>query len=355
MQDNPFDSVDLLARVQQVLDDFIAERMPALTQISADSAILAEALHTYIRGGKRLRPAFAYWGYRSVGHPDSDAIVHAAASLEFLQACALMHDDVMDASDMRRGMPAMHKHFEVTHKDQQWSGSSELFGIGAAILVGDLALSWADEMLLESTFESQVLKQAKDMYDVMRTELMAGQYLDLLEQSRQGTDAHAARNVIRYKSAKYSIERPLHIGALLGGASQDHLKVLSNYGLAIGEAFQLRDDLLGVFGEAHVTGKPQGDDLREGKQTVLIAYAREHADKDISVLLDSHLGKNDLDDQTLGALHAALHDSGAVQRIEDDIDRLTEQALTAISTSTIPAPAQSALTQLAYLATQRTA
>ena len=354
MPENPLASVDLLPRVQSALDQFIQHRLPALADISADALILGESLHDYVRGGKRLRPAFAYWGYRSAGRPDCDQIIQAASSLEFLQACALIHDDVMDDSHVRRGKPALHKYFERLHQDSGWTGSAQLFGIGSAILVGDLALSWADEMLLLSGFDASLITRAKAMYDTMRSELMAGQYLDLLEQSRKGTSAESARNVIRYKSAKYSIERPLHIGAVLAGADDAHLKVLSDYGLAIGEAFQLRDDLLGVFGDAEVTGKPQGDDLREGKQTVLIAYAREHDDHATQKLLNDHLGQPDLQTQHIADLQDALHNTGAVSRIELDIETLTQQALAALSTDLIPDQTREALTHLAYLATQRT-
>lgn len=354
MQENPLSSVELLSRVQIALDEFITPRLTVLETTSPDSLVLGQSLHTYIQGGKRLRPAFAYWGYRSVGLPDCEAIIQAASSLEFLQACALIHDDVMDDSHVRRGKPAMHKHFEQLHRDAGWGGSAELFGIGTAILVGDLALSWADEMLLLSNFETSAINRAKAIYDTMRTELMAGQYLDLLEQSRKGTTADSARNVIRYKSAKYSIERPLHIGAALGGADESHMAVLSAYGLAIGEAFQLRDDLLGVFGQSDVTGKPQGDDLREGKQTVLIAYAREYDHQPTHTLLDEHLGNPNLNTSQLEDIHTALHETGAVARVESDIERLTHNALVALESDSIPTETRTALKHLAYLATQRT-
>lgn len=354
MEQNPLDENNFRDRVQGVLDDFVSRHEDVLGSISPDTMALASSLSTLLSGGKRLRAAFAYWGYRSTGAPDSDLIIRAASSLEFLQACALIHDDVMDGSDMRRGNLAVHKQFEKLHLDSQWQGSSVDFGAGSAILVGDLALSWADELLATSGLTPHAWQSAKAIYDTMRTELMAGQYLDLLEQSRRGTNVAAARNVIRFKSAKYTIERPLHMGAAMAQADDKHQLILSNFGLALGEAFQLRDDLLGVFGDSETTGKPSGDDLREGKQTVLIASAIEVCGPVERDFITKHLGSAHMSEDTIAKFQEILSSSGAVDRMENEIEELTTRALTAINNSRIDNESQLALEKLAILATQRT-
>jgi geranylgeranyl diphosphate synthase type I len=350
---NPLDEQNLRVRIQEVLDEFVLAHRPALDEASTDAALLCDSLQDLLLGGKRLRPAFAYWGYRSTGAPHNEQIIRAAASLELLQACALIHDDVMDGSDTRRGKPAIHRHFEQVHSTQNWQGSAAGFGLGAAILVGDLALSWADTLLCNAGLSSEELIRAKAVYDVMRTELMAGQYLDLLEQARQNTTAAQARNVIRYKSAKYTIERPLNLGAAIANADQAHQEILTTYGLALGEAFQLRDDVLGVFGTPDQTGKPAGDDLREGKQTVLIATARSANSAAVNTLLERHLGDPHISAQNIELLQDALLTTGAVDQVEAQISQLTEQALSALEAPTIESAAREALTQLAIMATQR--
>lgn len=324
-----------------------------LDAISPDVSVLAVSLTQLISGGKRLRPAFAYWGYRATGGEDSDALVRACAGLEFLQACALIHDDVMDSSDTRRGNPSTHKQFQALHEHGQWRGDALKFGEGAAILIGDLALSWADELLLTSGLAIDEVTRAKTVYDVMRTELMAGQYLDLLEQVRGNTTVERATNVIRFKSAKYTIERPLLLGAAIGDAPTELNEALSSYGLALGEAFQLRDDVLGVFGDQKTTGKPTGDDLREGKETVLVAYGRELGDDQLRSLLTDHLGNPSITSDHISDISARLVDCGALAAVETRIEEMTARAVAALATPLIANDAREALTELVRIATQR--
>ena len=355
MEQNPLDSNNLRARVQTALDDHVAQNRVLMSSVSQDTLFLVDSLSGLLAGGKRLRPAFAYWGYRAAGGADSDAVIRACASLEFLQACALIHDDVMDASDTRRGNPSVHKQFEALHTLNNWSGSGSLFGEGAAILVGDLALSWADEMLLTSGIDSAQTLRAKAVYDVMRTELMSGQYLDLLEQVRGQITQERAETVIRYKSAKYTIERPLHMGAAIADANVDLLTSLSSYGLSLGEAFQLRDDLLGVFGEPSITGKPAGDDLREGKQTMLIAFAYSHATANDCAVLTKHLGSNAISPAEIEILQDILINCGAQKFIEQRISDCLDAALTSLENPAYEIEVKNALTELAILATNRAA
>jgi geranylgeranyl diphosphate synthase, type I len=315
-----------------------------------------------VSGGKRLRPAFCYWGWRGAGAPDSDAAVRAATSLELLHACALIHDDVMDGSDTRRGRPAAHRRFEQMHEAAGWLGSPEAFGAGAAILLGDLCLAWADGLLYGSGLDDVALRRGKPVFDVMRSELMAGQYLDLLEQATGTGRVEDAMRVLRYKSAKYTVERPLQLGAALAGAPAALADTYSAYGLPLGEAFQLRDDVLGVFGDPAQTGKPAGDDLREGKRTLLVAFALAEASQAGAALLRARLGDPQLDGSGVEDLRDVITTSGALDRVEDLIGRLTGQALAALETASsalagpaaVAEPGAGALAELAHAATVRT-
>lgn len=354
----PLDAANLLPRVQATIDDVLQRQGALLASVSCDMEPLVAALRDLLAGGKRLRPAFAYWGWRGAASTGDlaahdDAVVSAVTGLEFLQACALIHDDVMDGSDTRRGLPAAHRRFAGLHRGEQWLGSPEAFGVGAAILLGDLCLSWADEVLLTADLPHDTLHSAKAIYDEMRSELMAGQYLDLLEQACGGGSVDRALQVVRYKSAKYTIERPLHIGAALAGAPASVFDAYSGYGLPLGEAFQLRDDVLGVFGDPEQTGKPAGDDLREGKRTVLIALATERADDTQRGHLRALLGDPGLDPSGVRTLRSIIEDTGALASTESMIDQLLEQSLDALRNEHISVEAQEILTGLAFAATRR--
>jgi geranylgeranyl diphosphate synthase, type I len=348
---SPLDVEDLRGRVQKVLDDVMTFQAARLDAVGTELAPMAEAITELLAGGKRLRPAFAYWGWRGAGGSDTEQAVRAVSSLELLQACALIHDDVMDGSDTRRGRPSAHRRFGTLHRGNRWSGSHEAFGVGAAILLGDLCLSWADELLMESGLSPDALTRGKHVYDLMRTELMAGQYLDLLEQAIGGGSVERAMRVVRFKSAKYTVERPLHLGAALAGASPELIAAYTRFGLPLGEAFQLRDDILGVFGDPEETGKPAGDDLREGKQTVLVAIAAEKATPRDAALLRRRLGDPALDADGVEQLRAVITSTGAPEAVEKLISTLVEQAMTALET--VASPAREVLGDLAVAATSR--
>jgi geranylgeranyl diphosphate synthase, type I len=350
---SPLDVDDLRPRVQKTVDDFIAGQREILDSVSDDLDPLIEAVSDLLSGGKRLRPAFCWWGYRGAGGADTEEAMRAASALEFLQACALIHDDVMDGSDTRRGMPSAHHRFAMLHRGSEWLGSPEAFGIGAAILLGDLCLSWADELLLTSGVPAAHLDAAKRVYDEMRTELMAGQYLDLLEQARGGGSVERAMRVVRFKSAKYTIERPLHMGAAMAGAHASITAAYTGYGLPLGEAFQLRDDVLGVFGDPEETGKPAGDDLREGKRTVLIATAMDRASHAEAAQIRRHLGDPGLDATGVALLRDVIADTGALAHAETLIESLTDQAIASLDSVDLAPPARDVLTGLAYAATRR--
>ncbi len=360
MSSSPLDAADLRSRVQKVVDSFLTQQEVILNGVGCDVSPLLDSVRTLLSGGKRLRPAFCYWGWRGAAPADQlsdpdfeESTVQAASSLEFLQGCALIHDDVMDGSDTRRGLPAAHRQFAAMHRGQQWAGGADKFGEGAAILLGDLCLSWADELLLNTALPQKSLSGAKRVYNEMRTELMAGQYLDLLEQARGGGSIERALRVVRYKSAKYTIERPLHIGAAIAQAPQSIFDSYTGYGLPLGEAFQLRDDVLGVFGDPEVTGKPAGDDLREGKRTVLIAIACERADKVQSRQIREKLGDQHLQLDDVSILREIIENTGALAYTENLIGELLNRAIDSLSNPDLNPDAAAVLTELAHAATTR--
>jgi geranylgeranyl diphosphate synthase type I len=348
----------LRPRIQEVLDTFLAGQRRLLGDIGPELTPLVDAAADLLGGGKRLRPAFCYWGWRGAGGADGPAIIAAAAALELFQAAALIHDDLIDESDTRRGRPAAHRRFAADHTNAGWDGDPEAFGTAAAVLLGDLLLGWSDELLSTAGLRSDELARARPIFERMRTEVGAGQYLDVLAGATRHTPpsqrADLARRVIRYKAARYSVERPLLLGGSAAGAADELLAAYSAYGLALGEAFQLRDDVLGVFGDPAQTGKPAGDDLREGKQTLLIAYAAEHATAAQAETLDHLVGDPGLTTDGVAELRTLIVDTGALDRVEKLVAELVEQAGAALVPARTTASARTALEALIDAATTRT-
>lgn len=340
--------------METALRTFLAGRRAGLARIDPALSHVSDAIDGLVLGaGKRLRPAFGYWGYRGAGGADRDDIVTALASLELVQACALIHDDVMDASDTRRGEPSVHRRFEGHHRARAWHGAADSFGESAAILVGDLCLTWSDEMLHGSGVDPAAIDRARPVFDEMRTEVMVGQYLDVLTQVTRDTSVERASKVATYKSAKYTVERPLLLGAAMADAPVTIRDAYSAYGLALGEAFQLRDDVLGVFGDPSETGKPAGDDLREGKRTYLIAVAFALVDSHAEQILKDDLGDPTLDDVRIARIRDIIESTGALKRTEARISDLSDAALEAIVSIPLANDAGAALIDLVEASTRR--
>jgi geranylgeranyl diphosphate synthase, type I len=354
---SPLDAEDLRARVDRALAVLLDQELSALGFLGADAAPVADALTRFaLESGKRLRPAFVYWGYRgaggAAGGPAADAAVKAACSVELLHVCALIHDDIMDGSEVRRGRPAMHVGFAALHRSQAWRGDPAAFGAGAATLMGDLAFTWADVALAEAGLPGDRLAAALGVFNRLRSELMGGQYLDLVE----APDEDAVRRVLTYKSGKYTIERPLHLGLALAGGDPGLAEGYSAYGLPLGEAFQLRDDVLGVFGAPEVTGKPAGDDLREGKETYLVMLTRQRADRAGRQLLEGALGNAKLSEDEVAELRRLITGCGALAATEARIGQLLAEAKAALSgVGGIDEAARTILAALADHVTDRSA
>ncbi|HEY0636509.1 MAG TPA: polyprenyl synthetase family protein [Pseudonocardiaceae bacterium] len=315
----------------------------------------AEVLSEFVlAGGKRLRPTFAWWGWRGTGSAEAapEAVLRAVASLELVQAAALVHDDVLDGSTTRRGRPTVHVQFERRHRAAGWLGDPERFGLAGAILFGDLALAWADDLLREAGLPDAAAHRVTPIWAAMRTEVLAGQYLDVRAQAAGDESEESALRVALFKSAAYTVARPLQLGGAIGGASDAVMDAYHRLGSDLGVAFQLRDDLLGVFGDPAVTGKPAGDDLREGKRTLLVALALRAGGPGADAVRAA-LGRSDLDAATLDAARDALVTLGAVAEVERRITELTERALTTLAATPLTPEAVDALTGLAHAATRR--
>ncbi|MCC3283691.1 polyprenyl synthetase family protein [Arthrobacter caoxuetaonis] len=349
------------ARLSSDLEDFLGRQREVLLEVSEESVPLLSAVHALAQGGKRLRALLNYWGWRGAGgEAHGLAPVRAGVALELFQSAALIHDDIIDRSDTRRGAPSVHRHFSNRHAEAAWFLDGTHFGSSAAILAGDLCLSLSEEAFTSVGARAGYDTRARAVFNRMRTEVMAGQYLDILEEvvgpgHEPERAVVRARNILRYKSAKYSIEHPLAIGGALAGASEELLASYTEFSLPLGEAFQLRDDVLGVFGDPALTGKPAGDDLREGKRTVLIAYALSSGSAAARQEITAALGRPDLDDDAVASLRGVIADSGALATTEALIAEHTEQAFNTLAKLAVDETTRSALGSLAHAAVTRTA
>jgi geranylgeranyl diphosphate synthase type I len=359
------------------IDEFLTERRPAISAIAAELDPFIEYSGALLRGGKRFRALFCYWGWNAVGagrdgfdplealEPPRDlaSVIDVATGLELFHAAALIHDDIMDSSDTRRGMPSAHVRFSELHRANGWTGPGAGFGTSGALLLGDLVLGWSDELIEQglALLDSRpAANAARAEFNRMRTEVTLGQYLDILEERswRSSPDTEQlsrAHRVLVYKSAKYSVEAPLVIGASMGGATAGQLAALRGFGLPLGIAYQLRDDMLGVFGDPAITGKPAGDDLREGKRTVLIALARAGLPANAARLLDELLGDPALDGDQIRMLQRTLVESGAVDKVERMISHNVGLAREALDEAPLDRAALTELGQLTDTVINRTA
>lgn len=355
-------AIELASAVTDQLREYLDERRSQCAYIGTDYADLTAALEEFVlRGGKRLRPAFAYWGWRAVADGPSDAVgpstLRLFAALELLHACALVHDDVIDDSATRRGLPTVHRLFAQKHRDRRWNGSSDQFGVSAAILLGDLALVWADDIVATADLTADAQRRVQRVWSDIRTEVLGGQYLDIVAESSGATTVASAMTVNTYKTASYTITRPLQFGVAAAADRPDVQAIFYEVGNDLGVAFQLRDDVLGVFGDPAVTGKPSGDDLRSGKRTVLLAEAVELADKSdpaAAQLLRSSIG-TELSEGQVRELCRVIESVGALAAVERHIDLLTARSLETIGTAPIDAQAKAGLSKLARLAANRSA
>ncbi|MEO8888313.1 MAG: polyprenyl synthetase family protein [Jatrophihabitantaceae bacterium] len=339
------DIADLRWRVNEQLKAFLATKTAACAPGEVGGTLLTPAVSLVLGRGKRLRAALCYWAWRGAGGPDGESVIVAASALELLHGCALIHDDVMDDSAIRRGQPAAHRQFASAHAVNGWRGRADQFGIAAAILAGDLCLIWADEMLSSSGLSGDRLLRARAVYDAMRQQTVLGQYLDLSTQAARSTRPSDAWRVARDKTAANTTCGPLAFGAALVGAAPDTCAAYAAYADPLGVAFQLHDDLLGAFGEPAVTGKPSGDDLRDGKCTVLLTQARQMGGPRVAARIDELLESSTSD--AVGELRELLDSCGARAYVETQVRQLGHQAGRALDDSPVDPEARDVLQQLA--------
>jgi geranylgeranyl diphosphate synthase type I len=359
---------DAIEAVSQRVDTFFASEQQETAAWGPEAAGFVAAARASVQGGKRLRARFCVTGWEAVAEARGPlpvppaAVISAAAALEIFHAAALVHDDLIDNSDTRRGRPSAHRALQASHVEVGWRGDAAAFGRSASVLLGDLLVAWSDD-LFESGLrdaEPSSATSARAEYARMRRDVTVGQYLDIAEESAFGVspdDQHAERalRVASLKSARYSVEQPLRIGAALAGANAAQYAALSGFGHPIGMAFQLRDDVLGVFGDEEITGKPSGDDLREGKRTVLIAYAREAVPPGVRRTIDELVGDPTLGAEQIRSLQQTIVESGALSRVEDLIADFARQADRALAGAPLGTHAVGRLRDLARAATDRRA
>jgi geranylgeranyl diphosphate synthase, type I len=362
-------SAEFRSAIDERLGDFVDRQRSALVSLSSELGPVTELAARLMQGGKRLRPAFTIAGYVTAAGPPAPGLwrglLDAAASLELLHVSALVHDDVMDSSDFRRGQPAAHRQFETLHISSDWLGDPHSYGRAGAILLGDLLLMWSVEMLRAAPLPAEMIAAAAPVAEAMRTEVTAGQYLDVLAQVQPLNGGHdeaaladalaAVNRVVEFKSARYTVQRPCQLGAALGGANEGLQAALARYGIALGRAFQFRDDLLGVFGDPVITGKPAGDDLREGKRTVLVAHAYARTNASGRDLLRRRLGDPDLDAAGVEELRRIIGAAGAREAVEQMIEEAYDEAIAALDGAKMTDDGRTALTALARAAVHRTA
>jgi geranylgeranyl diphosphate synthase type I len=340
--------------VDALLAEFLGARERELVALDPRLRPVARSITSLVlSGGKRMRPAFVYWGYRAGDAPHTSDVWHTAAAFELLQSFALIHDDVMDRSTRRRGQPAVHVALASQHRASGLRGDDDWFGVGAAILAGDLAFVWADQLFDAAPLDTASMERARRVFTDLRTELMAGQYLDLVLAATPDARPDQAGTVALLKAGRYTVTRPLQLGAAIAGTDPVVDAALVAYGDAVGVAFQLRDDVLGLFGDPHDTGKGVLDDLRQGKRTMLMLTALQAADRSQRTVLERALGNPEADAAMADDVRAVVTDSGALATIEHRIEVHHDEALRAIAQ--IDDPAHTALLQLAARALFRDA
>ena len=346
------------------LDLFLTRMRAESAEYGEDAAAFLDAAADTLTGGKRLRARFCHAGWRAVARfrdrsaAEDEALWDVCAALEIFQSAALVHDDLIDNSDTRRGRPAAHRALEASHRAAGWWGDAAAFGRAGSVLLGDLLVAWSDDLLESALDGHPQARTVRAEYARMRRDVTTGQFLDIAEESAWSVSddrrhADRALRVASLKSARYSIEQPLILGAALAGADSEQIQALRRFGHPLGLAFQLRDDVLGVFGDAAVTGKPAGDDLREGKRTVLIALTREALDGSARRVLDEMLGDPELTPAQVSFLQETIADTGALERVESMIAAYAGEADRALSGARLENAAVGELRELGRAATVR--
>ena len=328
-------ALDYLAWFKKQFDKqllaYLSEKRQQAKEINPETVVLVDEIIRFTEnGGKRVRPAFMYSGYIAAGGQAQEAILFASLSVELLHTFALMHDDIIDNSDLRRGELTTHKAFEAYHKTRKLKGNKKEFGLSSAILAGDLALSFAEEILTTAPFPQERIRRARYFFDQMKIQVIYGEYLDVLGGYKDSLTEDEVLQVLEYKTAKYTVERPLHIGAMLAGSDYQTLETFSRYGIPFGQAFQMQDDIVGTFGTEEEIGKPADSDIKEGKKTLLLTKAYEKADKNQLKVLNRVVGKKGATKEDIAKVKQIMEKTGAYDYCVKLAKELLVQAKNAI-------------------------
>lgn len=346
----PMSVTDLLERVEATLAALLTQRLaelpvPELRQPLGDFVLT---------GGKRVRARFCYWGWRGADEPGSEhAVVQVAAAVELFHAFGLIHDDILDGSALRRGRPSLHRQYARLHAEAGWRGDAAAFGLGVALLMGDTCLAWATELIEGSPLPPTRGRACRDIYRQMWAQVWRGALVELVAQARGSATVEQALDIARYKTAGYTVTAPLRLGATIAGAPTEVHEAYRGYGEALGEAFQLSDDLLGVFGDPARTGKSNLDDLRSGKPTALTAWALDHATLGDQATLRSLHGNPRLDEPGAEAIRTLLVRVGAADAVRTMIEDKLRSAVAALRDAPINPTTRQALEDLAIAVTRR--
>lgn len=341
-------------QINEALDEMLDRVLDRIEQFHPSVSRASEHLRAFVSGGKRIRPLLLVIGFETAGGRYTPGVHGPAVALELLHTCALIHDDVIDRAPTRRGRPTVHYSLAAEHEANGWNGKPAEYGEAVAILLGDIAFVHADEAFMDAQVPDRALLAAFRRFTLLREEVMVGQYLDLQTAISGQTSRELALTVATLKSGRYSVTRPLEIGAALAGADQDLLDGLKAIGDPLGRAFQVRDDLLGLFGEEGTTGKSATSDLAEGKRTLLIAEAKQRLASDQAAQLEAGLGNPDLDTEEAARLRAMIDECGARDAAERYVADAVAEANTAIADLDVPTQAREVLAEVASYLGDRT-
>jgi len=319
--------------VEKELDLFFKDKLEKADKIDPSSKQMIELLKEFtLRGGKRLRAALVYYGYRCFSNKNLKEIIKASVTMELIQSYLLIHDDIIDNDDLRRNGPTLHISYKNIAKRKYKKIDSNHFGLSMAILAGDICAAFANEIMAKLKIKEKNKIQALNVLNHSLHHVIYGQVLDVLSELRIITNKDIEK-IHRLKTATYTIESPLHIGALLAGAKQKHLKTLSNYAIPLGKAFQIKDDILGMFGEKEKVGKPVGSDIKEGKKNLLILKALESATPAQRQAIEEALGNQDLTKNQLNQVRAIVIKTGSLSYSQNLAKNLVKKAKSAIKSA----------------------
>lgn len=302
-------------KINQELGKFLNIKTRQVKKIAKDCEKLTEAVKEFtLRGrSKRIRALLVILGYQGFGGRNNREIIKAASFIELIHSYLLIHDDIIDRDDLRRGKPTMHKYFEHSVKSKLSKDKSKLFGISMAILAGDLCCSLGYEILMKAKFSDKAKARAIEELDNLIFNVIQGEALDIFAQMSKQTSNKEIYNIYKYKTARYSFGQPLRIGGILAGAGESDLKKISKFAIPLGIAFQIQDDLLGLFGEEKIIGKPAGSDLREGKKTLVLSLVIERCNSEDKKIIHGILGNKNINLKDINKVRNIAQKTNALQ------------------------------------------